>query len=113
MIAGGCRLCGGTAGDSRQTSHALCVARREMGEPTPSLGDACPCCGGSGSHPRSNVGPSNPTQDNLERWAPACVTCNASGAVRVADRSTDHMRAETAAKRLHWHDRCVPLAEKP
>lgn len=117
MIAGGCIHCGGTAGSATVPDperagaylqmHALCWARHRAGRPTPSLGNQCPCCKGSGCHPRSPCGPINPNQDAVERWAPACVTCKGSGAIDIADASGARTRELEAAKKRHWFERCV------
>ncbi len=44
-----CVICGGWA---RQLpphgAHNLCVARRNLGQPTPSLGEKCTTCNGTG-----------------------------------------------------------------
>lgn len=106
VIAGGCSVCGGTAGDGRQAAHALCIVRRDRGMVTPSLGDACPCCKGSGCHPRSAAGPINPNQDTVERWAPACQTCKGSGAVNIVDAMAVRLRDLEAAKKRHWFEGC-------
>lgn len=81
-----CRLCGGTAAmlrhrASRLDAHNLCTVRAARGEATPSLGDECPDCLGAGCHPRSAVGPMNPSKAALEKWAPTCKTCKGTGAV--------------------------------
>lgn len=48
-----CQYCGGTAGiiTPEVPYHFLCEARAGHGLPTPSLGDQCPDCGGSGVTP--------------------------------------------------------------
>lgn len=80
-----CRHCGGNAGCFFDGGHALCNARAKRGGPTPSLGDRCSCCKGTGGHPRSAVGPINPNQDTIERWCPGCTTCRATGVVGAAE----------------------------
>lgn len=46
----GCAICGGTAGSFNPATHAhyLCEARKTIGAPTPSLGNRCPSCNGTG-----------------------------------------------------------------
>ena len=110
MIAGGCRHCGGTAGNAtvpgEPESHAVCHYKALAGLPTPSLGDICPCCEGSGCHPRSATGPINPTQDQIERWAPACMKCKGSGSINVAEPNYQRHIEENAAKKRHWFEGC-------
>jgi len=107
VIPGGCRICGGTAGDDRQVAHSLCMTRVDLGEPTPSLGNACPCCGGSGNHPNAELASINGGQDAIERhWAPACRTCSGSGAIDVEDSGAATARMEHAKTILHWFGGC-------
>lgn len=103
-----CRLCGGTVGGGWDGAHALCTARAERGAPTPCLGKRCPCCNGAGCHPRSIAGPINPTQDAIERWAPACSTCQGSGAVEIDDPTSVRQYERDARAKLHWYERCQP-----
>lgn len=79
-----CSLCKGTAGRLLEGAHALCRARANRGGATPSMGDFCPCCGGAQCHPRSAVGPIDPNQAMIERWAPTCQTCKGTGAIAAA-----------------------------
>ena len=76
-----CELCGGTMikGKLVDKKHTLCTARAEHGQPTPSLGKLCPCCFGAMCHPRSTVGPINPSGRTMSAWAPACTCCNGKG----------------------------------
>lgn len=47
-----CKHCGGTAGTfSPEGSHYLCQERAKHGLATPSLGNRCPTCNGSGVKP--------------------------------------------------------------
>lgn len=100
-----CVHCGGTAGTLVDGAHALCKVRKEFGLATPSLGDRCQCCSGTGRHPRGAVGPTNPNQDAIERWAPACVTCAGSGTVRAVSAVPPQRKV------LHWADGCTPDVE--
>ncbi len=93
-----CKLCGGTSGAHFDGAHALCAARAKHGRPTPTLGDACACCNGSGCHPRSAVGPINPNQDAIDRWAPACVTCQGSGVMGMNEADQ-----RAFPRKLHKH----------
>lgn len=118
MIAGGCKHCGGTCGAATVPdpdhpgqylqAHALCHFLALRGAPTPKLGDVCPCCNGSGCHPRSGAGPINPNQDAIERWAPACVTCKGNGAINIECQTSIANRDREAAKKLHWYEQCAP-----
>lgn len=75
-----CTLCGGTAGRlAPEGYHYLCRARADRGLPILRLGDACPACNGNGRIPRSAVGPTNPSQAAIDRWAPPCARCAGTG----------------------------------
>ncbi|HEY4395971.1 MAG TPA: hypothetical protein VGP64_18030 [Polyangia bacterium] len=94
-----CGLCGGNAGKLvAGRAHVLCSALAMRGMPTPSLGDACSCCNGTGGHPRSAVGPVDPNQDQVERWCPGCTTCGATGAVRVGPKADPLFSLAAAAR---------------
>lgn len=50
-----CQICGGNAGRlNTNNAHNLCEARKNAGLATPSLGDRCRQCNGSGIKPTAN-----------------------------------------------------------
>ena len=79
-----CRLCGGTAGRFIDGAHALCTALAKEGMPTPSLGDRCPTCRGSGVTGQGGVmlsfelGPAAIAKSIAAQF-PSCRTCGGSG----------------------------------
>ncbi len=76
-----CSICGGNSGSLIDGAHALCTAYKARGMPTPSLGDACGCCKGQKGHPRSPVGPVNPSGRTMRQWFLTCTTCKGTGTI--------------------------------
>jgi hypothetical protein len=81
-----CGYCGGNAGQLNERGiHNLCEARRENGNPTPSLGLQCLDCNGSGFDPKRGLkaGQSiyNPNGHHLARAFPKCESCDGKGSV--------------------------------
>ncbi len=82
-----CPLCGGNAGRFiPEGGHELCKALAARGLPTPSLGEKCQACGGSGNQrrdmPRGVLLPMMPSGREIRLWFPACETCKGTGAVQ-------------------------------
>jgi len=86
-----CKYCGGSAGSFNPTgSHYLCEARAASGGPTPSLGNRCPTCNGSGVRPGFKGGVMLSLDEGPARIArsiaaqfPPCQTCSGSGTVNA------------------------------
>jgi len=78
-----CPICGGNAGQVPPGGHYLCQARKRLGQPTPSLGERCPDCKGSGTPRRAMPAgvalPMLPTGNEIRRWFPKCPTCEGKG----------------------------------
>lgn len=79
-----CTLCSGNFGQlNSRNNHNLCEARRNLGSPTPFLGDACDECEGTG-YDNSKLGlkvaflPLNPNGKTLEAFSKVCQ-CAACG----------------------------------
>lgn len=79
-----CNLCGGTAGQLLDGAHCLCTARAALSQPTPSLGDRCPACNGSGTTGRGGVfldfslGPQRIARSIAAQFPP-CQQCAGTG----------------------------------
>jgi len=79
-----CTLCGGNAGQLIEGAHALCFARAGHGLPTPSLGERCALCHGSGTTGRGGVmldlglGPATIAR-SLAAQFPPCPVCDGRG----------------------------------
>ena len=89
-----CEVCGGNAGRLSNGRHELCAARQARGLATPSLGDRCAECAGSGHLPRPQTGLMLPLdlgprriRDAIEAWAPTCSACGGTGHVGGDGRS--------------------------
>lgn len=79
-----CPICGGNAGRIPEGGHYLCQARKRHGQPTPSLGERCTLCGGSGMQRRNLTGailPMIPSGESIRRWFPPCEACHGKGYV--------------------------------
>jgi hypothetical protein len=83
----GCKLCGGTAGQlNERGEHNLCTARAARGLATPSLGNCCEACHGSGTQGRGGVmlsfdcGPATIAR-SIQAQFPPCPNCKGSGRV--------------------------------
>jgi hypothetical protein len=78
-----CPLCGGNSGTIPEAGHHLCQALHARGLPTPSLGERCECCNGTGNErrslPRGILLPLNPTPKQIRLWFPACKACDGKG----------------------------------
>jgi len=87
-----CALCGGTAGQLFDGAHVLCRALADHGVPTPSLGNRCKECNGSGTRGRGGVmldfglGPAA-IKRSIDAQFPPCATCAGTGKVKVEERS--------------------------
>ncbi len=78
-----CRLCNGNAGSlSPDGAHYLCEALKAQGMPTPSLGDFCNRCNGTGRHGRRDTVLYNPRQSEIDAAFPPCGNCGGTGAVK-------------------------------
>jgi len=84
-----CKICGGWARQLPESgAHALCAARREVGLPTPSLGERCTECGGAGHLGKPGVGlmlgfdlgPGR-IKRAIEAAFPTCGSCGGSGTI--------------------------------
>ena len=81
-----CSLCGGSAGRLLNGAHCLCAARAAHGQPTPSLGDRCPNCHGSGTLGKGGVmldfahGPAVIAR-SLRAQFPPCQHCAGTGTI--------------------------------
>ena len=86
---GACSLCGGTAGRKLDGAHALCTELAKLGRPTPSLGDRCDACHGSGHKPLTaagpmldfNLGPAKIARA-INAWANPCPACHGTGTIK-------------------------------
>jgi hypothetical protein len=61
--------------------HNLCDARRELGNPTPSLGRPCKPCGGQGNTSTLKSGQAlyDPSGAALDAAFPMCRACDGTG----------------------------------
>ena len=79
-----CSICGGSAGQLLNGAHCLCTARQVHGMATPSLGDKCPRCNGSGTLGRGGVmlgfdlGPAAIAR-SIKAQFPPCQECGGKG----------------------------------
>jgi len=91
-----CKHCGGTAGTLFSGSHAICRRRAKRGKPTPSFGDLCPDCNGTGYASKqrpdwsgvcipAELGPIA-TKRAIDALFPRCPTCKGARAVNIQDR---------------------------
>ena len=82
-----CNICGGWARRlPTHGAHEMCLARRRLGLPTPSLGDQGPDCGGRGSSGTGGVmldlclGPASIARAIVAQFPP-CGLCGGTGAI--------------------------------
>lgn len=85
-----CRICGGWARTLPDSgAHNLCIELQKRGLPTPSLGDRCDRCDGSGHLGRKgagamlgfDLGPAKISQA-IAATFPTCPACRGSGIVK-------------------------------
>ena len=87
-----CSICNGSVGSGSEehNAHWLCVENQKRGLATPSMGEACPDCSGSG-HKCANdkgagpmlfldVGPAA-IKRSIEAVFPPCTSCDGTGSV--------------------------------
>jgi len=79
-----CPICGGSAGRFPPEGHHLCQARRDRGLLTPSLGNRCRGCDGTGFSQAAKLRegiylPLNPTAAELAARFPKCLRCGGTG----------------------------------
>jgi hypothetical protein len=84
-----CPICGGSAGRVIPAEgHHLCQALKRLGMSTPSLGENCGACGGSGVKrrqlPAGILLPTLPTGHEIKLWFPPCEACGGKGSVSAA-----------------------------
>ena len=83
-----CCICGGTAGRIiPEEGHYLCQELKKRGLPTPSLGETCPVCNGTGSLGKGGVplffdmGPAA-IRRSIDAQFPPCLKCGGKGYVK-------------------------------
>lgn len=85
-----CKFCGGTAGRLLNGAHCLCTARAAAGVATPSLGDRCQTCNGSGATGKGGVfldltlGPAMIAR-SLTAQFPPCKQCSGTGVINAKE----------------------------